>query len=58
VEGEVRRVIEAAGKGGGLILAGSHNLQPDVSPEKVARIFSVAKEYGKYPLREVSPSLR
>lgn len=51
LEEEVRRVISAAGIGGGLILAGAHNLQPDVSPEKVKSIYSTARKYGKYPLQ-------
>jgi uroporphyrinogen decarboxylase len=47
---EVRRVIAAAGRGGGLLLAGAHNLQPDVSVEKVQRIFETARRDGRYPL--------
>ena len=47
---EVKRVISSAGKGGGLLLAGSHNFQPDVSVEKMMKIFETAKSFGKYPL--------
>jgi uroporphyrinogen decarboxylase len=50
VEGEVRRVIDAAGKGGGLILAGAHNFQPDVSVEKIVSVFETCRQYGKYPV--------
>ncbi len=50
VEAEARRVIEAAGKGGGLILAGAHNLQPDVSVSKVLRLYQAARAFGRYPL--------
>jgi uroporphyrinogen decarboxylase len=50
VEREVRRVITAAGAGGGLLLAGSHNLQLDVSVEKLFRIFEIARKDGVYPL--------
>ncbi len=50
VEKEVKRVISAAAKGGGFILAGAHNIQPDVSVEKLIRIFEVARRYGRYPL--------
>jgi uroporphyrinogen decarboxylase len=48
VEGEIKRVIRAAAKGGGLILAGAHNIQPDVSTEKMIRIFEFARRYGAY----------
>jgi uroporphyrinogen decarboxylase len=50
VEAEVKRVIAAAGRSGGLILAGAHNLQPDVSVEKVLRLYSAAHRFGRYPL--------
>jgi uroporphyrinogen decarboxylase len=49
VDEEVKRAIDAAAKGGGLILAGAHNIQPDVSIEKLIRIFTVARRYGIYP---------
>ena len=48
VEGEIKRVIRAAAKGGGLILAGAHNIQPDVSTEKMIQIFEFARRYGAY----------
>ena len=47
---EIKRVIEAAAKGGGLILAGAHNIQPDVSVEKLVKIFELSKKYGRYPI--------
>jgi len=50
LEREVGRAICEAGRGGGLILAGAHNLQPDVSVEKTVRLFEAAREYGRYPL--------
>jgi uroporphyrinogen decarboxylase len=48
VEKEVKRVIDAAARSGGLILAGAHNIQPDVSIEKLIRIFTFAQQYGFY----------
>lgn len=48
VEQEVRRVMTAAAPGGGYILAGAHNIQPDTSVEKVVKIFECAKKYGAY----------
>ncbi len=50
VEKEVRRVLVEGGIGGGLILAGAHNLQPDVSVEKVLKVFETAREHGEYPI--------
>ena len=52
VEHEVQRVITSAAHGGGYILAGAHNVQPDTSVEKVVKIFEWAKKYGTYPLQE------
>lgn len=48
VEQEVQRVITAAAHGGGYILAGAHNIQPDTSVEKVVKLFEFAKLYGTY----------
>ena len=48
VEGEIKRVIRAAAEGGGLILAGAHNFQPDVSTERMTEIFSLARRHGAY----------
>lgn len=50
VEEETRRVIRTAAPGGGLLLAGAHNYQPDVSVEKFLRIYDVAKTEGRYPI--------
>ena len=49
IEEEIRRVIRSAASGGGLILAGAHNIQPDVSVEKLMRIFETCKLLGTYP---------
>jgi uroporphyrinogen decarboxylase len=50
VHAEVRRRILAAGPGGGLILAPSHNIQPDVPLENILAFYEAAREYGSYPL--------
>lgn len=50
VEREVKRVISTAAHGGGYILAGAHNIQPDTSVEKVVKLFEFTKKYGTYPL--------
>jgi len=51
IENEVKRVISSAAKGGGLIFAGAHNIQPDVSVEKVVKLFQFANKYGEYPIK-------
>lgn len=50
VEQEVRNNIQALGKGGGLILAPSHFLQPDVPSENIVALYQASKEHGIYPL--------
>jgi len=51
VEYEVKGKIKALGPGGGYILASSHNLQPDSSPEKIVAMYDYALKYGKYPIK-------
>lgn len=50
VRAEVRQNIGLLGHGGGLILAPSHFIQPDVPPENIAALYEAAREYGNYPL--------
>jgi uroporphyrinogen decarboxylase len=50
VEEETRRVIRTAAPGGGLLLAGAHNYQPDVSVEKLLRIYEITQTEGCYPI--------
>jgi uroporphyrinogen decarboxylase len=51
VEREVKGKIKALAPGGGYILASSHNLQPDSSPEKIVAMYDYALKYGKYPIK-------
>ena len=48
VEGEVKLRIETVGKGGGLMLAPSHNIQPDTSLENIIAFYRASKKYGSY----------
>lgn len=48
VKDETKRCIDVLGQGGGLILAPSHFIQPDVPPENAAAMYKTAREYGKY----------
>ena len=42
---EVKRVIDVMAGGGGYVLNVIHNIQPNVSAEKICRIFEIAQEY-------------
>lgn len=50
VRDEVRLRIETVGPGGGLIVAPSHNIQPDVPLENMLAFYDAVNEYGSYPL--------
>ena len=50
VVNEVKLRIQTVGPGGGLIIAPSHNFQPDVPLENMLAFYQAAKEFGKYPL--------
>jgi uroporphyrinogen decarboxylase len=41
----VESLIEALGRGGGYVFSSCHNIQPDVSAEKVVAMFTHAREY-------------
>jgi len=51
VRRDVRRVIDAAGEGGGLVLSSSNTLHPYVNAENVYTMVDEARRYGKYPLK-------
>ena len=50
VKEEAIKVMRALGKGGGLILAPTHYIQPDVPPENILALRDAVLEYGRYPL--------
>jgi uroporphyrinogen decarboxylase len=47
---ETTRVINALGRGGGLILGPSHFIQSDVPPENIVAMCQTARNKGIYPL--------
>lgn len=51
VEEEVKRRIKDLAPGGGYVLTAVHNIQADVKPENVCRMYESAKKFGTYPLR-------
>jgi len=39
--------------GGGFIISPSHNIQPDTPIENILAFYQSAKEYGKYPIKDL-----
>jgi len=48
VRKEVKTRIETVGRGGGLLIAPTHVLEPDVPWENILAFFDAIEEYGKY----------
>jgi uroporphyrinogen decarboxylase len=51
VEAEVKKRIKDFAPGGGYVFAASHNIQADVKPENVCRMYESAEKFGSYPIR-------
>jgi uroporphyrinogen decarboxylase len=51
VEAAVVQAIEAAGKGGGLIISSSNSLHPGVDPENCIAMFEATRKHGTYASR-------
>jgi len=51
VRAEVRRRIADLAPGGGFVFAPVHNLQDDVSPDKILTLYRTALECGCYPIK-------
>jgi uroporphyrinogen decarboxylase len=48
VEEVVRRNIETVGRGGGLVIAPTHLLEPEVPWENIEAFVAAARKYGRY----------
>ena len=48
IEAEVARVMQAMKPGGGYIFSAAHNIQGDVPPENVLKMYAAAKQLGRY----------
>ena len=48
VRAEVKRMIETVGKGGGLFLAPTHVIEPDVPWENIVAFVEACREFGNY----------
>ena len=42
--------IKDLAQGGGYIFSSGHNIQANMPPENILRIFEIGREFGKYPL--------
>jgi uroporphyrinogen decarboxylase len=51
IKREARERLEILAPGGGFVFAPIHNIQPDISPEKVLAIYETAAAWGGYPKR-------
>lgn len=50
IQSEIASRISLLGKGGGYVFATIHNIQPDISPEKILAVFETAGKHARYPL--------
>ena len=51
VEKEVKRRVSELAPGGGFVFNPVHNIQPQVPPENILRMFETALQYGTYPIK-------
>ncbi|MCL5096480.1 MAG: hypothetical protein M1608_02890 [Candidatus Omnitrophica bacterium] len=51
VANEVKLRLQTAGRGGGLIIAPAHNVQPEVPIRNILAFYETAKKWGRYPLQ-------
>jgi uroporphyrinogen decarboxylase len=52
VVNEVKLRLRTVGKGGGLIISPTHNIQPQVPLENILAFYETAKTCGRYPIRD------
>jgi uroporphyrinogen decarboxylase len=50
IEDEVNRTIDIMAPGGGYVFVPSHNIQPDVSPDRLCRVYETALKRRSYPI--------
>jgi uroporphyrinogen-III decarboxylase len=54
VRKDVRRCIDAAGRGGGYVLTSSNSIHANVRVENVYTMVDEARRYGRYPLKHIN----
>jgi len=50
IEKEVQRTIEVMAPGGGYIFALTHNIQTDITPDRLVKVYDSALKYRKNPI--------
>jgi uroporphyrinogen decarboxylase len=50
IEEEVQRTIEIMAPGGGYVFVPTHNIQPDVTPDRLDKVYGTALKYRHYPI--------
>ncbi|NQS89120.1 hypothetical protein HQ584_04965 [Patescibacteria group bacterium] len=50
IEKEVKERIEIFAPGGGYVFCPIHNVQADISPEKIVTVLNIAKNMRRYPV--------
>lgn len=50
IEEEIRRTIEIMAPGGGYVFAPTHNIQPDITPDRLDKVYETALKYCPYPV--------
>jgi uroporphyrinogen decarboxylase len=48
IEDNIKKTIDILAPGGGFVFAPTHNLQPDITPEKIDAIYKTVLKYGGY----------
>lgn len=50
IETEIKRTLEILAPGGGYVFAPTHNIQPDITPERLDKLYRAALDHGRYPV--------
>jgi uroporphyrinogen decarboxylase len=52
IEEEAKRAIEVMAPGGGYVFVPTHNIQPDVSPDRIDKLYQSALRFRDYPINK------
>lgn len=48
IEDDIKKTMDILGPGGGFVFVPTHNLQPDVTPDRIDAVYKSALKYGGY----------
>jgi uroporphyrinogen decarboxylase len=48
IEDDIKKTIDIMAPGGGFVFAPTHNLQPDIAPDKIDAVYNTVLKYGGY----------